>query len=93
MRLRKKPGFQGELGSDGRSPIIFGQSKAPKKGEGTISMDQAGFECKHLLQNSFPLNRPESAWILNGAHTALVPYAYLQCFRTVGKRFEDSRIG
>jgi len=27
------------------------------------------------------------------AHTALVPYAYLQCFRSVREAVEDSRMG
>ncbi|MCL6258799.1 tagaturonate reductase [Aquiflexum sp. TKW24L] len=30
--------------------------------------------------------------ILNGAHTAMVPVAYLQCIRTVGEAMEDPKI-
>lgn len=53
--------------------------------------DQAGLQVK-FVEDMAPY-RTRKVRILNGAHTALVPVAYLQGLRTVKESVEDSRTG
>ncbi|PZX61326.1 tagaturonate reductase [Algoriphagus ratkowskyi] len=54
-------------------------------------MDKAGLNVK-FVDNLAPF-RTQKVRILNGGHTAMVPYGYLKGLRTVREAVEDSEIG
>jgi len=88
--IEEKTGFQDELAVM-VEPYHLWAIEGPRKVKELFPMDQAGLNVKFVADLS-PY-RTMKVRILNGAHTALVPYAYLQCFRTVREAVEDSRMG
>jgi tagaturonate reductase len=88
--IEEKTGFQDELAVM-VEPYHLWAIEGPRKVKELFPMDQAGLNIKFVADLS-PY-RTMKVRILNGAHTALVPYAYLHGFRTVREAVEDSRMG
>jgi len=68
-------------------PYHFWAIQAASKVRERFPLDHAGLNVK-FVDDLSPF-RTMKVRILNGAHTTLVPYAYLHGFRTVGEAVED----
>jgi tagaturonate reductase len=84
--LSSKLGYQDELAVM-VEPYHFWAIQGPELVQKRFPLDQAGLNVK-FVEDLTPY-RTMKVRILNGAHTALVPYAYLHGFRTVGESVED----
>jgi tagaturonate reductase len=88
--IQEKTGFQDELAVM-VEPYHLWVIEGPGKVKERFPMDQAGLNVKFVTDLS-PY-RTMKVRILNGAHTVLVPYAYLHGFRTVRESVEDPKMG
>jgi tagaturonate reductase len=68
-------------------PYHFWAIQGPQEVRERFPLDHAGLNVK-FVEDLSPY-RTMKVRILNGAHTTLVPYAYLHGFRTVGESVED----
>jgi tagaturonate reductase len=82
----EKTGFQDEL-TVMVEPYHLWAIEGPEKVKERFPLDQAGLNVKFIAD--LTPYRTMKVRILNGAHTALVPYAYLHGFRTVRESVED----
>lgn len=88
--------IQNELGFEDNlvvmaEPFHFWVIEGPEYLQETFPAAKAGLQVKFVKDQS-PY-RTRKVRILNGAHTALVPVAYLNGFRTVREAVEDKTIG
>ncbi|AKD03730.1 tagaturonate reductase [Pontibacter korlensis] len=88
--------IQAELGFEDNlvvkaEPFHLWVIEAPRSVERAFPAEEAGLQVK-FAPNLTPY-RSRKVRILNGAHTALVPVAYLQGLRTVREAVEDERTG
>ncbi|WP_373497202.1 tagaturonate reductase [Aquiflexum sp.] len=88
--------IQNELGFDDNlvvmaEPFHFWVIEGPENLQYIFPASKAGLQVKFVKDQS-PY-RTRKVRILNGAHTALVPVAYLNGFRTVREAVEDKSIG
>jgi tagaturonate reductase len=72
-------------------PYHFWAIQGPQVVQERFPLDQAGLNVKFVTD--LTPYRTMKVRILNGAHTTLVPYAYLHGFRTVREAVEDPGIG
>lgn len=88
--ISAKLGYQDELAVL-VEPYYFWAIEGPKTVQKRFPLDLAGLNVKFVADLS-PY-RTMKVRILNGAHTTLVPYAYLHGFRTVREAVEDLAMG
>ncbi len=72
-------------------PYHFWAVQGPQAVQERFPLDQAGLNVKFVTD--LTPYRTMKVRILNGAHTTLVPYAYLHGFRTVREAVEDPGMG
>jgi tagaturonate reductase len=65
--------------------------EAPKEAQRIFPADKAGLSVKFV--EDLTLYRQQKVGILNGAHTTLVPVAYLRGLRTVKEAVDDQYVG
>jgi len=82
----EKTSFQDELAVM-VEPYQLWAIEGPEKVKERFPLDQAGLNVKFVVD--LTPYRTMKVRILNGAHTALFPYAYLHGFRTVRESIED----
>ncbi|WP_373523080.1 tagaturonate reductase [Aquiflexum sp.] len=88
--------IQNELGFEDNlvvmaEPFHFWVIEGPENLQEIFPAGKAGLQVKFVKDQS--AYRTRKVRILNGAHTALVPVAYLNGFRTVREAVEDKNIG
>jgi tagaturonate reductase len=93
------PGFQDVSRSTGfednfsvmAEPFHFWAIQAPENVRRKLPFEKAGLNVR-FVDNLTPW-RTRKVRILNGAHTTLMPVAYLKGFRTVRESIEDKEVG
>jgi tagaturonate reductase len=88
--ISEKLGYKDELAVM-VEPYHFWAIQGPLAVQERFPLDQAGLNVKFVTD--LTPYRTMKVRILNGAHTTLVPYAYLHGFRTVREAVEDSEMG
>ena len=86
IEIEKQIGFKDDLAVM-VEPYHFWAIQGPPEVRERFPLDHAGLNVK-FVEDLRPYRKMKVS-ILNGAHTALVPYAYLHGFRTVGESVED----
>jgi len=88
--ISEKLGYKDELAVM-VEPYHFWAIQGPQLVQERFPLDQAGLNVKFVTD--LTPYRTMKVRLLNGAHTTLVPYAYLHGFRTVREAIEDPEIG
>src|SRR5690554_125846 len=88
--IQEKIGFKDDL-MVMAEPFHLWIIEGPKSLEEEFPVGKTGLDI-HFVNDLSPY-RTRKVRILNGAHTALVPFAYLQGFRTVREAVEDPLVG
>jgi tagaturonate reductase len=88
--IRRRTGFEDNLAVMAE-PFHLWVIEAPESVRKTLPLEQAGLQVKFVPDLS-PY-RTRKVRILNGAHTTLVPVAYLKGLRTVRESVEDKEVG
>lgn len=88
--IQQKIGFEDKLIVKAE-PFHLWVIEGPQALQETFPADRAGLQVKFV--NDLRPFRTRKVRILNGAHTAMVPIAYLKGLRTVREAVEDEEIG
>ena len=88
--IEKKTGYEDNQVVSAE-PFHLWAIEAPEEVRGLFPADKAGLSVKYV--NDLTPYRTQKVRILNGAHTALTPVAYLRGLRTVRESVEDSYCG
>jgi len=88
--IHRRTGFEDNLAVMAE-PFHLWVIEAPESVRKTLPLEQAGLQVKFVPDLS-PY-RTRKVRILNGAHTTLVPVAYLKGLRTVRESVEDKEVG
>ncbi|MCS4432969.1 tagaturonate reductase [Aquiflexum gelatinilyticum] len=87
--FEKKTGFRDQLAVVAE-PYHFWAIEGPEALKAVFQTEKTGLNV-HIVEDLQPY-RLRKVRILNGAHTAMVPVAYLRGIRTVGEAMEDPEI-